>query len=40
MKKLQNIIQSFLAFVEDAQMRRAERVLACYRKNGTLGTWE
>jgi len=34
---IKNFFKSFIDFITDAQMRRAEQVLAYYKKNGTLG---
>jgi hypothetical protein len=39
MQKIKQTLKSFVDFITEAQMRRAERVLACYKKNGSLGRW-
>jgi len=40
MKKIKSFLRSVLFYIEDAQMRQAERILACYKKNGSLGGYQ
>jgi hypothetical protein len=40
MQKIKQTLKSILDFITEAQMRRAERVLACYKKNGSLGGYQ
>jgi hypothetical protein len=37
---IKKFFKAILDSITDAQMRKAERVLACYKKNGSIGGYQ